>query len=131
MARIRYVRNDQRPGLRVSLELGAAPIDVSAGGVTVRAHVRLKGESAIKASIVGVKSTGRRTACDPDTGEWTVDTSGSWAVPGAGGIVIFQPGADVFDQAAAYEVEYEIDWGGSVKQTIYEVDQVLVRADFA
>lgn len=131
MARIRFVRNDQRPALRVSLELGAAPIDVSGVGVSVRAYVRLKSESTVKATMVGIKSTGRRTAIDPDTGAWTVDTSGGWATPGAGGIVIFQPSADVFDQAGAYEVEYEIDWGGGIKQTIFEIDQVQVRADFA
>ena len=48
-----------------------------------------------------------------------------------GGIVTFQPSATTFDTAGAYEVEYEIDWGSSIKQTIYATDPVLVREDFA
>jgi len=132
MARIKFVRNDQRPGLRISLEKGSSPIDVSAGGTTVRAHVRLAGQSAIKATIDGTKSSGRRTGFDTDTGDWIVSTASPWDVAGAGGIVIFFPDATVFDQAGEYQVEYEIDWGPIVgKQTVYETDTVLVRADFA
>ena len=41
VTRLRYVRNDRLPALRISLELGS-PVDVSGVGVTVRVHVRVR-----------------------------------------------------------------------------------------
>ena len=128
MARLNYVQNDQRPALRISLEAGSLPIDVSAVGVSVNAYVRLAGQSALKATLAGVKSTGRRTAVNADTGEWTVSVAAPYNVAGVGGIVLFNPTAACFDTAGQYEIEYEIDWGAGVKQTIYQKDQVNVRA---
>lgn len=131
MTRLRYVRNDRLPSLRISLELGSSPVDVSAVGVTVRAHVRVSGSATLKETLTGTKQIGRRTAVDADTGQWTVNTAAPYDVAGVGGIVTFQPSATTFDAAGTYEVEYEIDWGSSIKQTIYATDQVLVREDFA
>lgn len=128
MARLRYVAGDQRPPLRISLENAGSPIDVSDGGATVRAYIREAGSTTLKDTLTGVKSTGLLTAVDDDTGEWTVDTTAPYDVAGAGGIVLFYPDSGTFDTAGTYQVEYEIDWGSSVTQTIYQVDTVTVRA---
>jgi hypothetical protein len=125
---LRYVQGDSRPAIRVSLELAGAPIDVSAGGTTVRAYIRLVGQTTLKDTLVGTKSTGRLTAVDSDTGAWTVDTTAPYNVAGVGGIVLFNPNPTTFNQAGQYEAEYEIDLGGGIKQTVNKVDRINVRA---
>ena len=67
MTRLRYVRNDRLPALRISLKLGSSPVDVSGVGVTVRARVRESGSTTLKETLTGTKQLGR-TAIDADTG---------------------------------------------------------------
>lgn len=128
MSHVNYVQGDSFPVLKVSLESAGAPIDVSAGGTTVRAYVRAKGATALKDTLNCVKSTGRLTAVDDTTGAWTVDVTAPYNVAGVGGIVLFYPSATTFDAAGQYEVEYEIDYGGGVKWTVFVKDLVNVRA---
>lgn len=131
MSTIRYVAGDRRPYLRISLESGSSPVDVSAGGVTISAYVRVSGSTTIKDTLTGAKTAGRLTSVDANTGEWTVNTAAPWTVAGSGGIVTFAPSATTFNASGTYEVEYEINWGSGILQTVYAVDKVLVRDQFA
>lgn len=134
MSTINYVQNDQRPPLRVRLHNGkiadgATPIDVSYSGVTVRAHVKFNG--VLKESLVGQKMSGHLLSVDRRTGIWEIDTNAPYNVPGIGGIVVFPPSATTFDTPGTYEVEYEIDYGSGVTQTVFKTDIVNVREQFA
>lgn len=128
MAVLRYVQGDSRPYIRVSLEESDTAIDVSSGSITVRAYIRAVGSTTLKDTLVGAKSTGRVTAIDCDSGAWTVNESAPFNVAGVGGIVLFSPSLTTFDTPGQYEIEYEIDRGGGIKQTVFEVQKINVRA---
>lgn len=127
MAHLKYVQGDSLPQLKVSLESAGSPIDVSSGSITVRAYVRKAGETGLKATLGGVKSTGRLTSVDEETGAWTVDVTAPYNVAGVGGIVLFPPTPTTFDESGQYEVEYEIDYGSGSLWTVFVKDIVTVR----
>lgn len=130
MSTIRYVQGDQRPALRLRLQSAdGSPIDISAFGIVVRAHVRFDGQ--FKETILGSRVSGTVVSVDRRTGAWEVDTTPPYDLPGKGGIVVFMPTPTTFNQPGDYEVEYEIDWGSGVKQTVYQADRVNVREQFA
>ncbi len=128
MAVLQYVQGDSRPAIRVSLEEAGAAIDVSSGSITVRAYIRVVNSATVKDTLVGTKSTGRLTAVDDETGAWTVNVAAPFNVAGVGGIVLFNPSPSTFNLPGVYEAEYEIDYGGGVKQTVNRVDRINVRA---
>lgn len=130
MALLHYVQGDTDPPIRTSLELSGSPIDVSAGGVTVRAHIRVLGQTTLKATLIGTKSTGLLTTVDEDNGAWTVDTNPPYNVAGFGGIVLFSPLPTTFDLVGMHEAQYEIDYGGGRKLTILKTDRIKVVPQF-
>jgi hypothetical protein len=133
MSTINYVQNDSRPALRVRLHAGkvidgAQPIDLTTA-LSVVAYVTLKGQ--LKDTLVGELTPGNLVSVDKKTGLWEVDEAAPYNVNGKGGIVVFPPNKTTFDKVGLYSIEYEIRWPGDATQTIFDTDQVNVRAQAA
>lgn len=139
MSTIQYVRGDTLPALWVALTLAPLsanlpgdPIDISAGGVTVRAHIVYKETGLLKQSIVGSKVTGRVIGFEGSLRKRpVVSTDAPYDAIGKGGIVQFFPDITTFDVAGEFEVEYEITWLDGKKQTVFKRDSIVVRDDAA
>lgn len=108
MANIRLVQNDTGPILEVTLsddETGQ-PIDVSNALDIVTLYFRKRGETTLKASIVGTKPGG-----------------------GTDGVVDFQWSAGDLDEAGDYEGEVEVAFASGITQTMYEILNFYIREE--
>jgi hypothetical protein len=129
--KIKLVRGDTKPQLKVVVidtDTGV-PVDIS--GSTARLYFRAAGATTLQATVVGTLVTGLETT-DPNTGAPIVNTSAPYDVAGAGGRVVFQWGPGDLDCAAGdYEGEIEVSFGDGSKQTVYDTLSFKLREDFA
>jgi hypothetical protein len=108
--RIKLVRNDNRPYIRLTLtsSIDGTPIDVSAVDTDVNVYFRAVGTTTVLTTLVCSKPNG-----------------------GADGVVQFSfPNGALDVPAGSYEGEIEISFGGSL-QTIYQPLKFVIREEFA
>jgi hypothetical protein len=123
---LRFVQGDTRPPLAVSIRTKTGdPVDVSDTLTTLVLKVRALGESVVKDTVSGTKVAGLLLEDNQ-----TLDTSGAYAVPGAGGQVEFRWNPTTLDTAGSFEGEIEITFNDGTIQTVYDVVRFKVRPQF-
>lgn len=109
--KIKLVRGDNYPQIRVALTdvNTGAPIDLT--GATITLHFRAVGETTVRFSRTGIVPVGTATQ--------------------GLGVFIFQSG-DLNVDPGDYEGEVEVVWPSiPARQTVYELLKFRVRQDFA
>lgn len=129
---VQMVAGDSGPPLRLSLtdpNNNDAPIDISAGGTTVRFKLRRVpqgGENTtIKATIVCSKLAGRVLA------DKSISTTPPYNTPGAGGRCQVDWTPEALDTAGKYEAEVEITFDTGIVQTMSRKLSIRVREQFS
>ena len=108
--KIKLVRNDTLPRLKVTIFDYETQQPVDLHGCLVKMKIREPGADALKATLVGV------LLGSPESG---VD-----------GEVEFAFGPTDLDTDGSYEAEYEVTFPDGRIQTVYDVDKLTIRADF-
>ncbi len=123
--KIKLVQGDTKPAIIVSLtdETTGEPIGLNT--TTVRMYFRALGETTILTTLTGTLIAGKVLA------DGTIDATGAYATPGAGGRVQFNWGSGDLDiEAGAYEGEIEITYADGTKQTVFDLLKFKLREDF-
>jgi hypothetical protein len=124
-ATIPFVQGDTRPPLQIFMSTKKGdPVDVSDAQTIVLLKVRAQGSSVIKDTVTGTKVAGLLL---PDG---TIETTGAYAVPGAGGGVEFRWNPTTLDTPGSFEGEVEITFNDGTVQTVYAVTRFKVRPQF-
>lgn len=124
--KIKLVRGDTRPQLKVALkdETDGTPVDLT--GATVKLYFRLSGSSTLQATVVGALLTGLELE------DGTVTSAPPYNVEGAGGRVLFPWAVGDLDcEPGDYEGEIEVTFPDASKQTVYDALRFKLRGDFA
>lgn len=122
--KIKLVQGDTRPTLIVNLTDETTGLPISINGATPRLKIRPLGSSAIKTILTGVTLPGLLLA------DGTVDSSGGYAVAGAGGRCAFAWTTESLDTAGEFEGEVEVTFQDSTVQTVYQVLKFKIREQF-
>ena len=112
--KIKLVRNDTLPRLLVTIHDVDTQLPVDISGALVRMKIREPGSETLKSTLVG-----------------TLIASPGSQVGGAGGQVAFDFSPEDLDTDGSYEAEYEVTFANGRIQTVYDVDRLTIRADFA
>ena len=111
--KIKLVRNDTLPRLRVTIYDVDTKEPVDLSGCLVKMKIREPGSETLKTTLIG-----------------TLVASPGSQIGGAGGVVTFDFGPDDLDTEGSYEAEYEVTFANGRNQTVYEVDRLTIREDF-
>jgi hypothetical protein len=131
--KFKMVQNDQMPEVWLSLtdDITKDPIDVSAVGCAVYAHLREVGKKTIKATLLCDKLAGVVIAIDEDTGAQTISLAPPYNIPGRGGRVAISWDEDTLNKAGTFQCEIEVVFSDGKPMTWYDVLQFQVREQFA
>jgi hypothetical protein len=131
--KFKLVQHDQMPEVWLSLtdNITGDPIDVSAVGTGVYAHLRAVGSKVVKASLLCDKLPGVVIMIDEDTGAQTISVQPPYDTLGRGGRVSIVWDVDTLDTPGTYQCEIEVQFSDGKPMTWYDVLQFHVREQFA
>src|SRR6187431_2125697 len=117
--KFKLVQGDQMPEVWLSLtdDITKDPIDVSAVGTMVYAHLREVGSKVIKESLICEKLIGVVIAIDEETGAQTISVLPPDNAPGAGGRVAIVWNPDTLDKAGTFQAEISVIYEGGQAMT--------------
>lgn len=122
--KIRLVQGDTRPTLIVNLTDETTGLPISINGATPRLKLRPLGSTAVKTILTGVPVPGFMQA------DGTLNTTGDYAVAGAGGRCAFAWTQEALDTAGEFEGEVEVTFQDTTIQTVYQVLKFKIREQF-
>lgn len=124
--KIKLVAGDTRPQLVFSItdDTTGAPIDLSAAGTSVSLKFRKVGSATIKDTMACGKLAGLLNA------DGSIDYTGGYAVPGAGGRAFMDWSPTALDTEGEYEGEIETTFAGGGVQTVFETLKFKVRSQY-
>ena len=123
--KIKLVQGDTKPVIVLSLTDETSGYPIGLNTTTVRMYFRAAGETTILATLTGTLLAGKVLA------DGTVDVTGAYATPGAGGRVqLYWGDTDLIQPAGNYEGEIEITYADNSKQTAYDLLKFKLREDF-
>ena len=108
--KIKLVRNDTLPRLKVTIYDYDTQQPVNISGCLVKMKIREPGADVLKTTLIGT------LLGSPESG---ID-----------GEVEFAFGPADLDTDGSYEAEYEVTFSDGRIQTVYDVDKLIIRADF-
>ena len=108
--KIKLVRNDTLPRLKVTIYDVDTQVPVNLHGCLVKMKIRELGADALKTTLIGT------LLGSPESG---ID-----------GEVEFAFGPADLDTDGSYEAVYEVTFSDGRIQTVYDVDKLIIRADF-
>ena len=134
--KFKMVQNDQMPEVWLSLtdDITKDPIDVSATGTAVYAHLREVGKKVIKATCLHrVRQRWKASwiSIDDDTGAQTISVAPPYDIPGRGGRVAIAWDEDTLDTPGTFQAEIEVVFEDGKPMTWYDVLQFQIREQFA
>lgn len=108
--KIKLVRNDTLPRLKVTIYDIETQMPVNLQNSLVKMKIREPGADVLKTTLIGT------LLGSPESG---ID-----------GEVEFAFGPADLDTDGSYEAEYEVTFSDGRIQTVYDVDKLIIRADF-
>ena len=122
--KIKLVQGDTKPTLVITITDETTGLPISISNAIPRLKMRELGSTTLKTTLTGTPVPGLLNA------DGTVDTSGAYATPGAGGRCAFAWTQQALDKAGDFEGEIEVTFADGTIQTVFGLLKFKIREQF-